>query len=137
MLVIFQATAADRGWGMNELVEHLIATTGLDRAQAERAIAIVLDFLLKEGPSDKVQVLIDKLPGAAEAVAAEQSAGGAGSMFGMGGVMGAGQRLMSAGLSMSEVQGVTREIVAYARGKVGEDVVGEIVGAIPGLSQFV
>ena len=122
---------------MNELVEHLVATTGIDRAQAQRAIAIVLDFLLKDGPADKVQVLIDKLPGAADAVAAEQSAGGGASSFGMGGVMGAGQRLMSAGLSMSQVQSVTREIVAYARGRVGEDVVGEIVGAIPGLSQFV
>jgi hypothetical protein len=35
------------------------------------------------------------------------------------------------------VQGVTKEIIAYAREKAGEDAVGEIVGAIPGLSQFV
>jgi hypothetical protein len=44
---------------------------------------------------------------------------------------------MAAGLSMGQVQSVTREIVAYAREKAGEDTVGEVVGAIPGLSQFV
>jgi hypothetical protein len=30
-----------------------------------------------------------------------------------------------------------KQFIAYARGKVGEDVLGEIAGAIPGLSQFV
>jgi hypothetical protein len=51
--------------------------------------------------------------------------------------MGAGMRMMAARLSMSQVQGVTRQFIAFAREKVGEDEVGEIVGAIPGLSQFV
>jgi hypothetical protein len=55
----------------------------------------------------------------------------------MGGVMGAGMSMMSAGLSMGQVQDVTREFIAYAREKVGADAVGEIVDAIPGLSQFV
>ena len=45
--------------------------------------------------------------------------------------------MMSAGLSMGQVQGVTRQFIAFAREKVGEDSVGEIVGAIRGLSQFV
>jgi hypothetical protein len=51
--------------------------------------------------------------------------------------MGAGTKMMAAGLSMDQVQGVTRETIAYAREKAGDDAVGEIVGAIPGLSQFV
>ena len=38
---------------------------------------------------------------------------------------------------MGQVQGVTREVIAYARDKAGEDAIGEVVGAIPGLSQFV
>ena len=49
----------------------------------------------------------------------------------MGGVMGAGSRMMAAGLSMSQVQAVTRETIGYAREKVGEDAVGEIVGGSP------
>ena len=39
----------------------------------------------------------------------------------MGGVMGAGMRMMSAGLSMGQVQGVAREVLAYAREKAGAD----------------
>jgi hypothetical protein len=123
---------------MNELIERLIANTGLDRSTAERAVGIILDFLLKEGPADKVQSLIDKMAGAADLVAAEQAnAGDGGSFGGMGGIMAAGNRLMAAGLDMGQVQSVTREVVAYAREKAGEDIVGEVVGSIPGLGQFV
>jgi hypothetical protein len=60
-----------------------------------------------------------------------------GSGFSMGGIMGAGTKMMAAGLSMGQVQAVTRETIGYAREKIGDDAVGEIVGAIPGLSQFV
>jgi hypothetical protein len=38
---------------------------------------------------------------------------------------------------MGEVQSVARILLAYAREKAGEDNVGEVVAAIPGLSQFV
>jgi hypothetical protein len=58
-------------------------------------------------------------------------------MFAMGGLMGAGTKMMGAGLSMGQVQGVTKEVIAYAREKAGEDTIGEIVGSIPGLSQFI
>jgi hypothetical protein len=50
---------------------------------------------------------------------------------------GAGMRLTAAGLSMEQAQDTTRQFVAYARGKAGEAEIGELVGAIPGLSQFV
>ena len=49
---------------MDELVARLVANVGVDKATAEKAVGIILDFLLKEGPSDKVQALIDQLPGA-------------------------------------------------------------------------
>jgi hypothetical protein len=51
--------------------------------------------------------------------------------------MGAGTKMMAAGLSMGQVQSVAKEVIAYTREKAGEDATGEIVGAIPGLSQFV
>jgi hypothetical protein len=121
---------------MDQLVARLVATCGLERSVAERSVGIILDFLLKEGPSDKVQALLDKMPGAS-ALAANAAQGGSASLFGMGGLMGAANRLMAAGLSMGQVQCVTREVVAYSREQAGEDAVGEIVGAIPGLSPFV
>jgi hypothetical protein len=123
---------------MDELIARLVADVGIDRATAEKAVGIIFDFLLKEGPADKVQPLLAKLPGA-EAVMQKAGSGDASGMMAgaMGGVMGAGMRMMSAGLSMGQVQSVTRAVIAYTREKAGEDAVGEIVAAIPGLAQFV
>ena len=124
---------------MDELIARLVADVGIDRATAEKAVGIILEFLVKEGPADKVQPLLAKLPGA-EAVmqkAASESDSGGMLAGAMGGGMGAGMRMMSAGLSMGQVQSVTRAVIAYTREKAGEDAVGEIVAAIPGLAQFV
>jgi hypothetical protein len=120
---------------MDELIGRLVANLGVERSVAEKAVVIILDFLRKEGPPDKVGNLIDGLPGA-EALLANQSEAGGGK-FSMGGIMGAGTKMMAAGLSMGQVQGVTKEVIAYSREKAGEDAIGEIVGAIPGLSQFI
>jgi hypothetical protein len=119
---------------MDELIGRLVAETGIDRAAAEKAVGIILDFLVKEGPPDKVQPLLAKLPGAQALIDKADEGGGMGSM---GGVMGAGMRIMAAGLSMGQVQSVARTVLGYTREKAGEDTVGEIAAAIPGLAQFV
>ncbi|MEA2976791.1 MAG: hypothetical protein QOF19_2311 [Alphaproteobacteria bacterium] len=122
---------------MDELIGRLIATVGVTREVAEKSVGIILDFLAKEGPPEKVQALINRLPGADMLLRSAAANGdGGGGMFG-GGIMGAGTKMMAAGLSMGQVQSVTREVISYAREKAGEDAVGEIVGAIPGLVQFV
>jgi hypothetical protein len=123
---------------MDELVARLVANVGVDRAAAEKAVGVIFEFLCKEGPADKVQALLDRLPGAQALMQAQQGNNAAGGgMLAMGGIMAAGTKMMAAGLSMGQVQGVTREVIAYAREKVGEEAIGEIVAAIPGLSQFV
>ena len=121
---------------MDELVDRIVANVGVDRSVAEKSIGIIFDFLSKEGPPDKVHALLDRLPGANEAIAAARASEGGGVFGTMGGIMGVGSRLMGAGLGMGEIQGVTRELIAYAREKAGNDAVDSIVGAIPGLSQF-
>ena len=121
---------------MDELIARLVANVGIERAAAEKAVGIIFEFLRKEGPADKVQALIDRMPGAEALMQAQEDSSGGG-MFAMGGIMGAGTKMMAAGLTMSQVQGLTREVISYAREKAGEDAIGEIVGAIPGLSQFV
>lgn len=123
---------------MDELVERLASEIGIDRDVAAKAVTIILAFLLKEGPADKVKTLLASIPGAEAAIAANQGASGGfnlGSLLG-GGIMAVGSQLMAAGLSMGEVQSVAHTLLAYGREKAGEDIVGEIVGAIPGLSQF-
>lgn len=122
---------------MDELVDRIVAKVGVDRSVAEKSVGIIFDFLSKEGPSDKVHALLDQLPGANEAIAAARAADGGGMFGSMGGIMGVGSRLMGVGLGMGEIQGVTRELIAYAREKAGDEAVGSIVDAIPGLSQFI
>ena len=123
---------------MDELIARLVANVGVDRDAAEKAVGVIFEFLLAEGPPDKVRALMDRLPGAVELMEAQggiDASGGGG--FAMGGLMGAGTKMMAAGLSMDQIQGVTREVIAHAREIAGDEAVGEVVGAIPGLGQFI
>ena len=97
---------------MDELIGQLAAKAGIDDAVAEKTVGIVLGFLRNEGPSDKVQALIDKIPGAEAAISASSSSSGLAGLMG-GGLMALGTRLMGLGLGM-----------------------GEIIAGTPGLSQF-
>jgi hypothetical protein len=54
-----------------------------------------------------------------------------------GGVMVLGQKLMAEGLSMDQIKTLASELLAFGREHAGEDVMGQIVASIPGLSQFV
>ena len=63
---------------MDELIGQLAAKAGIDNAVAEKTVGIILGFLRNEGPSDKVQALIDKIPGAEAAIAASSNGGGLG-----------------------------------------------------------
>ena len=127
---------------MEELVARITKQTGLDPATAQKAVALILTYLQKEGPPDEVAKLFAAIPGADHATAQSGDGGpgtGSGGFMGMmgGGVMALGQNLMSAGVSMGQMQPLGRELFAYGREKAGEDVMGSIVGSIPGLSQFV
>jgi hypothetical protein len=127
---------------MEELIARVTQKTGLEAATAEKAIALILGFLQKEGPATEVGQLIAALPGAEAAIAQANSGGGGGGIMGMvgsmgGGVMALGGQLMSAGVSMGQMQPLGRELFAYGREKAGEDVMGPMVGWIPGLSLFV
>jgi len=127
---------------MDELIGRITERTGLDAATAQKAIGIILAFLQKEGPPAEVGQLLAAMPGAEQAVAQSGDGGPGttgGGFMGMlgGGVMGLGTQLMGAGVSMGQMQPLGRELFAYGREKAGEDVMGPIVGSIPGLNQFV
>jgi hypothetical protein len=127
---------------MDELIARISAAAGIDAGLATKAVGMILNFLKKEGPAAEVGELVAALPGAEAVMAANTGGGGlmgglAGMMPGGGGVMGLGASLMGAGLSMGQVQSVSREMFAFGREKAGEDAMGAIVGAIPGLGQFV
>jgi hypothetical protein len=119
---------------MDELIARLASKAGVDSAVAEKTIGIVLGFLRNEGPADKVQALIDQIPGAEAAIAANSGSGFSRLMGG--GLMAVGTRLMALGLGMNEIQGVARELFRFGRDKIGADQMGEIIEGTPGLSQF-
>jgi hypothetical protein len=55
----------------------------------------------------------------------------------MGGIMGLGAKLMGAGLDMSQIQSVVRELAAYCQDKGAAQELSEVAASIPGLSQFI
>ena len=128
---------------MEELIARVTNRTGIDAATAQTAIGHILAFLQKEGPATEVSQLMAAMPGAESLVATSNADEGGGGLMGMlggmmgGGVMALGQKLMAAGVPMGQMQPRGQELFAYGREKAGEDVMGPIVGSVPGLSQFV
>ncbi len=55
---------------MDELIGRWLPTSALIRQLPQKAVGIILQFLLKEGPAEKVQGLLAKMPGAEAAIAA-------------------------------------------------------------------
>ncbi|WBL81037.1 DUF2267 domain-containing protein [Bradyrhizobium xenonodulans] len=120
---------------MDELIGRLATNASIDSAVAEKTVGIILGFLRSEGPSENVEALIDRIPGAEAAIEASRSGGGLSRLMG-GGLMAVGTRLMGLGLGMSEIQNVSRELFHYGRDKIGADQMGKIIAGTRGLSQF-
>ena len=87
---------------MDELTGWLASKAGIEDAVAEKTIGIILGFLRHEGPHDKVQALIDKIPGAEAAISASEKSGGLSKLMG-GGLMAVGTRLMGLGLGVNDI----------------------------------
>jgi hypothetical protein len=135
---LMRATDSPREIAMDELIGRLTAA-GIDAETAQKAVGMILAFLRREAPGEAVESMIAQTAGAEDAIASAGGGGMMGSLGGMmgGGVMALGGQLMGAGLSMDQIQTVGREIFAYGREKAGEDKMGEIIGQVPGLAQFV
>ncbi len=120
---------------MEELIARITSKVGIDATTAEKAVGMILAFLQKEGPAAEVQKLLAAFPGADEAIAQVKGGGFLSGL--MGGVMGLGSQLMGAGLGMGEISGVAKETIRFAKEKAGDEPVDAVIGAIPGLGQFV
>ena len=120
---------------MDELTGQLAAKAGIEGAVAEKTVGIILGFLQREGPPDKVQALIDKIPGAEAAISASENSSGLAKLMG-GGLMAVGTRLMGLGLGINDIQNIARELFRFGNDKIGEDQMSAIIAGTPGLSQF-
>ena len=113
---------------MDEIVDRVVSETGAERAAVAKGLAIIVNFLAREAPPEKVGAMIDKLPGARDLI------GKGGTSRGLFGVF---NELAGAGLGMGEVQTLARTFLAEARARLGADEVNAVVASIPGLGQFV
>jgi hypothetical protein len=129
---------------MDELVDRISQAANIEPEIARKAVGLILNFLLQEGPENQVNAVVDKIPGARAALsgaATEQDGGSVlsgltGGREGGGGLMALAGQLTGLGLSMDEMRTTGRELLAYARETAGEDAVGGIVGAIPAMQQL-
>ena len=131
---------------MNEIVDQIAARVGITPELAEKAVGMMLGFLQREAADGPVAKMIEAIPGASDLVAkynGEGEGGGGGILgsimgaLGGGGIMALGQQLMSEGLGMGEITTLAKETIAIAEQHAGKEVVDEVVGSVPGLSQFV
>ncbi|MBO6637889.1 MAG: DUF2267 domain-containing protein [Roseitalea sp.] len=122
---------------MEDLISRITDSVGIDAGKAQSAVGMILGFLQKEGPQDKIAEMLAAMPGAQDLI--DNADGGGGMLGGMmgGGVMGLGSSLMGLGLGMGEISGISKETISYAKEQAGDGPVDEVINAIPGLSQFV
>jgi hypothetical protein len=135
---------------MENLLARVAAAADTTPDTARQAVGLVLDFIKREAPEDAVEALLAKAPALKAIVASIASTAGEGmspavkglmgtgaGAMGGGGLMALGGDLMGLGLGMGQIQAVGKQIFDYARETAGDDVLGEISAAIPGLSQFI
>lgn len=126
---------------MEELIGRVAAAADLPADQAARAVGLVLAFLRREAP-DEVDAMLRTVPGGQEAAATGETdkpktSGLMGLIGGGGGLMGLASQLSGIGLGTGEMTTVGKEIFAFAREKAGDERVGKVAAAVPGLGQFI
>jgi len=134
---------------MDNLIARVATAANTTPETARQAVALIVDFIEREGPEDAVAILRAKAP-ALQAIVASGAPGAEGlggtakgmmgtgaGMMGGGGLMALGAALMDLGLGMDQIHAVGKVVFDYARVEAGDDIMGEISGAIPGLAQFI
>jgi hypothetical protein len=145
---VFSRAAKERE--MENLIARVATAADLSPDVARKAVALIGDFIQREAPEDAVKELFKKAPAFPSIIASSTQTGGEGmggglkglmgvssGAMGGGGLMALGSELLSLGLDMEQIQTIGKEVFGYARETAGDEVVGEISAAIPGLSQFI
>ena len=135
---------------MDNLIARVATAANLSPEVARKAVALIADFIQREAPEDAVKELFDKAPELQAIIASGSPTGGEGMGSGLkglmgiaagamggGGLMALGGQLMGLGMSMDQIQTTGKTVFGYCRETAGDQTVGEIAAAIPGLSNFI
>jgi hypothetical protein len=135
---------------MDNLIARVATAADITPEVARKAVALIGDFIQREAPEDAVRNLFGKAPAFQAIIASSTATGGEGMGSGLkglmgisagamggGGLMALGSELLGLGLGMEQIQAIGKEVFGYAREVAGDETVGEIAAAIPGLSQFI
>lgn len=118
-----------RGGDMEEIIERVAAQTGIAADVVRNALGIVVRFLARAAPQERIAALADKLPGL-DAMTAEAGAGA-------GDILGVLNELAESGLGLGEIQKVLGAFLDEARARVGADEIDALIASIPALRQFI
>ncbi|MDR3497024.1 MAG: DUF2267 domain-containing protein [Ancalomicrobiaceae bacterium] len=124
---------------MQELIDRIVATVGIEAAKASEATGIILKFLVDECPAELADRVIAQVPGGRGLIDAVPKSGNSlGAMFGSllggsGGLLGTVTALGAAGLDMGQIDKLAKCYFAFAEEKGGRPIVEEILAAVPQL----
>lgn len=103
---------------MDDRIGRLVAHSGVDRMAADKAVGVIVQFLLNEGPPEKVPARIRRMSSIDDAAMPASSSS-------------------VRSPRMGKTQAINSETLIFAREKAREGAVGRVVDAIPGLGPFV
>jgi len=119
---------------MDELIERIEHRVGVAPETARKTISAILTYLDRNAPKERMAELYAAVPDA-EAMVGKRR-GGIFSVFNGGGLMGIYTQLASAGFSNEQMQMAGEEVVNFAREKVGDDAVEDLIAFTPGIRQL-
>jgi hypothetical protein len=120
---------------MDDLIGRRVANSG-DRTAAEGAVGIIPQSLRRQERSLKVRSVVE-CRRRADATLSASNPSSRSTPNTIEGLIGVGGQSTTGRAELGTVQLVVCETMSAARETVGEDAVGGIVGAIPGLGQLV
>jgi hypothetical protein len=140
---------------MQEFIQMAVKQLGIPEGQASAATGGILQMIQKVAAPADAQQLLGGLPGASALLSQApqvmgSSSGGSGGLMGglmgkvagavggqAGGALGALAALQQSGLDMSKAGGLVSLFFNFAKGKLGADLIGRILGNAPELAKLV
>ena len=135
---------------MQDLIAKIVAQLGIDEGLAQNAVGAVLSVLKQHAEQSDMSALLAAMPGAQDLLAGfeaeEGGSGGGGGLLGglagalggsMGGALGGSLgTLLKSGLDQDELKQLVPMLHDYAKEQAGDELVGRVVAAVPGLDRL-